>query len=340
MQFSLNFEPKIGDKIGNNSKKANKTKIANKPKKSSNTKQTNEPIKSNNTKKAKGLKVAFLILAHKNPSQIVTFIDALDCEQTAFFIHIDKKSNIMGDSSLEKLKNRKNVFFTKQRKNVSWGGYGHIDATLLLLKECLEKDKYDYISLHSGQDLPIKNKYEIIDFFKKNQGKEFIEFFSLKIKTWWPDNPIDRIKYYWFIEEIGLEKSWELYEAQKELCTERKYFEDIQPYAGWQWWTITRDCAQYIIDYVSKNPSFCDYYKYTLIPDEGFFQTIILNSHFKEKVLCYNLTYWEGAPGQLHPKVFTEDDYNKLVTSDRFFARKFDVDVDEKIIKMIINKII
>lgn len=305
----------------------------------SNDKKNKDLEKIKDFKKKHGFKIAFLILAHKNPSQIVTFIDSLDCDQTDFFIHIDKKSNIMDDSSLKKLKSRKNVFFTKKREKVNWGGYGDIDATIHLLKECLKKGRYDYISLHSGQDLAIKNKYELIDFLKKNQGTEFIEFFSLEIKNWWPDNPIDRIKYYWFVEEIGLDNSWELYQAQKKLNIERKYFEHIQPYAGWQWWTITRACAQYIIDYISKNPSFCDYYKYTLLPDEGFFQTIILNSHFKERVLCYNLTYWEGAPGQLHPKIFTEEDYNKLVASDRYFARKFDVDVDEKIIQMILNKI-
>lgn len=295
--------------------------------------------KINNMKDTKELRVSFLILAHKNPSQLDTFVDTLDCEDVNFFIHIDKKSDIANQSTLEKLKNKKNVFFTEQRKKISWGGYGMIEATLELLKECLKKDKCDYISLHSGQDLPIKNKYKILSFLKRNRGKEYVSFFNIPNKGWWPPNSLDRIQYYWFIDEIGLKKSWDLCEVQKKLNDKRKYFYDIHPYAGWQWWTITRECAQYIIDYVNKNKSFCDYYKYTLIPDEGFFQTIILNSSFKYNVINNNLRYFTGNVGDLHPKILTKEDYNNLMISGHLFARKFDNTVDNEIIQMITNKI-
>lgn len=296
--------------------------------------------KSKAHKRNNKFKVAFLILAHKNPSQIVNFVDALDCDQTAFFIHIDKKSNIINHSCLDKLKNKKNVFFTPKRKNVTWGGYGDVEATLQLMKECLEKDKYDYISLHSGQDLPIKNKYEILEFLKKNRDKEFIRCFSLDRKNWYPEGTAyDRISYYWFIEEIGLDKSWELYEAQKKLNIRREYLKDLHHYAGWQWWTLTRECCQYIIDFTEKNPSYCDFYKYTLLSDEGFFQTIVTNSHFKEKMTYDNLMYHYGQIGDLHPWVLTKDYFKILMNTDNLFARKFDINVDNEIIQMILNKI-
>lgn len=285
------------------------------------------------------LKISYLILAHKNPYQLANFINILDCKDVNFFIHIDKKSDMRNHKLLEKLKIKKNVFFIEQREEISWGGYKMIKATLSLIKEALRKNNCDYISLHSGQDLPIKNRYEIIDFLKNNRGKEFINYFSLNVKWWWPSNAFDRIRYYWFIDRIGLEKSWELYEVQKKLNDKRIFLKGISPYAGWQWWTITRECGEYIINYVTQNKGFCDYYKYTLIPDEGFFQTIVLNSHFKDRVINNNLRFIAGGEEKLHPKTLTKDDYNYLMMSDMLFARKFDMNVDNEIIQMITNKV-
>lgn len=291
-------------------------------------------------KKNDRFKIAFLILAHKNPSQIVDFVKVLDCDETDFFIHIDKKSNIINHSCLDELKKKNNVYFSKERKKVTWGGYGDVDATLGLIKEALERDEYDYISLHSGQDLPIKNRYEILDFLKKNKGKEYISCFSLDIENWFPrESPVDRIGYYWNIEEIGFEKAWEQYKSQKKLKKRRKLLKGIKHYAGWQWWTITRGCAEYIIDFTEKNPSYCDFYKYTLLPDEGFFQTIVANSHFKYKMTCYNLMYHYGEDGDMHPWILTKGYYKRLMDTYNLFARKFDVNVDSEIIKMILNKV-
>ena len=286
------------------------------------------------------MKVSFLILGHKSSSQIIDFINTLDCKDVTFFIHIDKKSKIMNDSSLEKIKSKENVKFIDQRQQISWGGYGMISATLILLKECLKKEKCDYISLHSGQDLPIKNRNQILYFLEKNQGKEYFEFFKIKDKKRWaPNTGFDRIEYYWFIEEIGYDKSMELYKAQKKLNVKRKYFKNIEPYGGSQWWTITRECAQFIIDYVNQNKDFCDYYKYTMIPDEGFFQTIVLNSYFKDRVINDNLRYIDWESGPEYPKILKKQDFKRIATSNKLFARKFDSTVDKTIIKMITNSI-
>lgn len=323
MQLSLDSKVKKHNKKAKN-KKANKKKVNNR--KAKNRKDSN-------------FKVAFLILAHKNPSQIVTFVNALDCENTTFFIHINKESDIIDHSVLKKIKNKDNVFFIEKREKVTKGGYSMVAATLLLLNECLKKDKYDYISLHSGQDLPIKNKYEILDFLKKNKGNEFVRFTKIPRKGWGIGDGLHRIEYYWFIDEFRFDKSYKLYEKQKELNIKRKYFEDIQPYGGSLWSTITGECAQFIIDYVNKNKSFCDYYKYTLYPDEGIFHTIILNSHFKDKVINNNLRYIDWQSGPQKPRILTKNDYKKLITSDKLFARKFDINVDNKIIKKITNRV-
>ncbi|NGY93813.1 beta-1,6-N-acetylglucosaminyltransferase [Bacillus megaterium] len=47
--------------------------------------------------------------------------------------------------------------------------------------------------------------------------------------------------------------------------------------------------------FCSNKKDIYNYFKYVLIPDEIFFQTILLNSKFKDEIINDNLTYinWE-----------------------------------------------
>ena len=63
------------------------------------------------------MKVAYLILTHKNPNLLKRAIGALSSERCAFFIHIDLKTDIREFSGI----GGKNVFLSEQRMSVSPG---------------------------------------------------------------------------------------------------------------------------------------------------------------------------------------------------------------------------
>lgn len=52
----------------------------------------------------------------------------------------------------------------------------------------------------------------------------------------------------------------------------------LKCYKGSQWFTVNRNCVDYIYRFVSKNPSFLKYCQRIIIPDESFFHTILLNN--------------------------------------------------------------
>jgi hypothetical protein len=56
------------------------------------------------------MKIAYLILAHRNPKLIKKAVECLSCEDS-FFIHIDAKVAINQFDSIR----GKNVFFTDER---------------------------------------------------------------------------------------------------------------------------------------------------------------------------------------------------------------------------------
>lgn len=58
-----------------------------------------------------------------------------------------------------------------------------------------------------------------------------------------------------------------------------------------------------------------------------------MNSPFKDTVINNNKRTLHFEPETSHPKIWTESDFELLVQSGNFFARKFDHEVDDTIIE-------
>ena len=106
-------------------------------------------------------------------------------------------------------------------------------------------------------------------------------------------------------------------------------------YYGSQWWNLTNNAIKYILDYNENNPQYLKRFNYTWGSDEFFFQSILLNSEFRDKCInnCARYLIWQNGT----PKIFTIKDYEtiKLNSNENLFARKFDEIID----KLIIDKL-
>ena len=116
------------------------------------------------------VRIAYLILAHKNPEAINKMISALDYPGVDFYLHIDKKSNIISD-----IKTNSNIFFTSNRIDTKWGHISLVESMLELMRSVKESKRgYDYVWLISGQDYPIKSNEYIQDFFANNRDRKSV----------------------------------------------------------------------------------------------------------------------------------------------------------------------
>ncbi|HLY70044.1 MAG TPA: beta-1,6-N-acetylglucosaminyltransferase, partial [Puia sp.] len=80
------------------------------------------------------MRIAYLIMAHKNPTQIEKLIHKLRHPQFDVYIHLDKKTDI-GD--YEYLSNIRGVYFITNRTKVTWGGISIPDAVFVSMGEVL-----------------------------------------------------------------------------------------------------------------------------------------------------------------------------------------------------------
>lgn len=291
------------------------------------------------------MRIAYLILAHRSIAQLAFLIDALTYEnQNYCFVHLDARLHASSASrQLNKITKSKNWQALKKRSVVNWGGFNMVEATLNLILEALNfnNTKFDYLSLHSGMDLPIKTNKQIEQYLNRHKGQQFIDFFELPNYNDWSGNGgLDRVNYYWFVDELGYAETNKLRLAQKENKMKKNWPKNINIiYGGSQWWTLTADCTEYIIHFIKKTPGFCHFFKYCNIPDELFFQTILLNSPYKNRVENNNLRLIDWKTGPQFPKTLDMNDLERLEQSDKLFARKFDEDTDAEIIKYFVEKL-
>ena len=93
---------------------------------------------------------------------------------------------------------------------------------------------------------------------------------------------------------------------------------------------------------LSKKNEIKNIYSYSLCSDELFVQTIVYNSMFNKNIISAESDdflaikrYIDWQRGK--PYTFRTDDFDELVNSKCFFARKFSTKVDKKIVDMIYN---
>lgn len=277
----------------------------------------------------------FLLLVHKNPQQLLLFLEQLECPESFFLVHVDHKSKIKNFLPIATKIN--NIRFIEERYNVGWGSYNMIKATLALVKAANSLNiEYSHAHLLSGEDILIKPQKELFHFFSKNPNLDYVDFFSLPCK-YWKNGGLERISRYYFgnfnkqghfILRIPI-KIIELLVNNIIVLIfpslKKHLRNDICYYGGSQWWSITKESINFILDFVKDNPDFNKFYTYSFIPDEMFFQTILLNSKFKSKVIADNKRFidWSKAENG-SPTYLKIEDYENLVKTDSFFARKVD----------------
>jgi hypothetical protein len=281
------------------------------------------------------MKIACLILVHKNTDQLQELIELLECDEIHFYIHIDKN---VYDDLFKYCIGKQNIFLIKNREKIKWATYSLVQATINGLKQIISTDNYDYINFISGQDLPIKNKLALIKYLEEYKGYEFMTSMPYTTKNkWWIENENRVFKYNF--QNWNIPFKYRIQKIVNRITKSRKSPKGYIITGNSQWFCITTDCAKYILKTIDTNKKLIKFFKYVWGADEFLFSTIVYNSSFKDK-LRDNLTYvdWETKHDG-HPKIMKMEDYEKIMNSDKLFARKFDKNIDGNIIEKIKQKI-
>ena len=279
------------------------------------------------------MKVAFLMLCHKNPKQINLLLKALKHPQIDVFIHVDSKN----ENIREDIEKSDGVYLLPKKDcvDVQWAQFSEVKATLNLLNVAISKGGYSHYFLISGQDFPLKSIGKIVRFLNERKDENFIDCalikrFEKRNDIYFPRMVIGRRIWQKILKGIlvystgGWNQTFSIIKRLKPA--------NVQYYFGSQWWCLNDAMVKWIYNFLENYPEYIKLFKHSLCPDECFFQTLVMNSPFANTTKPY-LHYIKWEKGKSSFKTLTTIDYEELKKAEKLIARKFDINVDAEIIE-------
>lgn len=319
------------------------------------------------------MNIAYLVLAHNQPQQLVRLVSRLSQPNAWLYIHIDSKSQDKGqiEALLSEYKQVKII----SEYDVNWMGFNMVKSTLRLMELATGSGiDFKYYVLLSGQDYPIKSNSFINDFFDRHT-EDFISFARINDS---PDSYKNKVRYYHYYDfaysnprsskkvPMLVYLYFGIHKRLMKYMPERKFYKCYQPYFGSQWFALRGETVKYILNFVKDNAGYIQFMKYTEGPDETFFHTIILNAerrndvygykeyekwretrregeHFIQEYSSLRFMDWSDRGKNLpKPAVLDAGYYDMLAASTDLFARKVDSvaskELMERIDRELLNK--
>lgn len=273
------------------------------------------------------MKCAIFIQAHRGPEQVARLCRRLHHPAFDLFVHVDLNTEI---APFQKAVPQE-VHFIRQRTRVRWGDFSQVEASLNSLQEILEfNPAYDFILFISGQDYPLLPPSQIAETLARHPGAQYM--YHSRIEDGSPASDRYRYPHLHFKNGILTRTTNRLLRL---VSSGRRKFPLPVAYKGSSWWTLSGPCAKYVVEYAHSHPELIRFFRRAHCSDEFFFQSIILNSPFAPSVIPQNFRYVDWSDNRPNPRTLTEKDYDRLIHSGCWFARKFDMEQDSRILDLI-----
>ena len=270
------------------------------------------------------IRIAYILLCHKEPDAIIAQAELLTSQGDAIAIHFDKSAPTEAYEAIAAaLGDNPNVVFPKRRVKGGWGEWSLVEGTLIAL-EAAEQAFPDASHFYfiSGDCMPIKPRAYIARFLAEHD-MDFVEhhdfFESNWIKTGMKE---DRLFYrHFFNERERKDLFYKSLNLQRALGLKRSVPADVRIFIGSQWCVLRRSTTEAVLDLVRTRRDIVRFFKTTWIPDETFFQSLVMHLVPRNEVHNGTLTFLAfsdyGLPFVLY------DDHLELIQSQPFlFARK------------------
>lgn len=288
---------------------------------------------------------AFLIIAHNEPKILDALLFQLKHPDNVIFVHVDKKVEGILFAQFQSIVSKwGGHLFSKY--NVKWGDFSMVECELFLYKTAMQIG-FDYYHLLSGVDLLIKPVIALHSFIEKYNGYEFI-----RVATDVDNQTQAYIKtnYYYCFTQFNRSFLGKIIKAvklpyvslyiQKFLKINRCKKDKFRHYKGDEWCSLSHNAVNYIL---LREHFIRERYCHTSCADEIYKQTILMNNtYFRERIYIPEQSFQNSGLRLIDwnrgkPYIWNSSDYDELVQSNNFFARKFesnDMCFIKKILKM------
>jgi hypothetical protein len=311
------------------------------------------------------MKVIYFLQTHTNPEQIFRLVNTI--KKSSLNSHIliihDFTSVNLDEKPLRSM-SEVEIIPMKREAHVIRGSFAENQAYLDAIEWVFDKNiNFDWFVNLSGQDYPTQSLAQFENFLDETKFDGFLEHRDILSKnSYYGKYGRDHYLYQYWHSSVQLSK-WQrgllkplrllINNTQPLVRVDSSYQFSIGVraipklfnskficYGGSYFKILSRNCIEYLYETAKKRADLIAYYRKTILSAESFTPTVLVNSGLFN--ICDQNKFYIDWTGTKHgrPNILTVADYSKIVEKkDIYFARKFDVKKDSRILDMLDDRI-
>ncbi len=309
--------------------------------------------------------VGYVVLSHQNPAQVRRLVDRLvRSDPTGQVIIAHDSSQPL---ELDSYDDHPRVHLLSSSSVRRWGNYGLVSDLLVAVAWALDHLHLGWLAVMSGQDYPLRSLAAFGDQLAGSGCDAFLSARPIPLQRpaasdregvyaharycyrwfrmpdwlldWAKETPVERLVFGALRRLSGAQPLifiWWLPRGGGNMIGFRRrklpFGDELRCYMGSQWLTMSRSAASAVIEFVAQRPDVVRLYRRSIVPDESLPVTVLCNRpEVRVRNSNHHYTRMTG-PGNSHAAVLGLADLAELRGSDKYFARKFDPDVDSQIL--------
>ena len=285
------------------------------------------------------MRVAYLVLSHRNPEQVLRLVRALRQGPAAeVLVRHDQRRSPLSPADVEATGARP----VEDGIEVEWAAWSHVEVMLAGLRRAARLEP-DWTLVLSGQDYPLRPMTEIEAGLAASEADAMLGSVR-EIETRRPrvdDEFFLRVAYRHYRRPQGLPHL-------PRLLRPLVYVRDLPPlvgvrrlrrpglrlYSSADWLTLGRRGLESVLA-AGNDRTLLRAFRRVAVPSESFFASVLLNDPRLriERDLRRFLAF--ARPGLPHPETLTSADLDTALASGADFARKFDIAVDSRALDLL-----
>ncbi len=211
-------------------------------------------------------KLACVILAHNDPTQVRRLIDALD--PFPVFLHCDARTEpVVFEAMTGGLSDRVSLI---PRRTSGWANWNIVPAEIDGYRMALAQTDADHIAVLAGSDYPVVPTAQISRYLSQCAGRSVAVMRPLPFAGWGRSGGLARLRY----------RHWAWRKHMVRLPIPRAIPKGIVPAGGAVQKVLSREHARIVVSVAESRPDLAGFWRRSWCADETFIPSILLSPAF------------------------------------------------------------